>query len=285
MPDIIFNDDILLGGVETTTLPDMTQPFERVSVDYAIRGTQRVWWEMRREFIDPLPWTFQIQANANGGEPTEWVDVGTPVVDLFYGTDDTQRNFGKALRVVYRVVCTTSRDTYTSDIACVLGDLTKHQWLLARAITRKTLLVPYSHRTTDGYLLKRRLHGTVCSCVDELTGGITDSDCSLCNGTGRIDGYWNAASGIMYDRLPSSMKSERDPALQRGTIDPRIRRGMFVGLPLIANEDIWVEAVSDERFVIVSVNPLAEIGGIPLVVATELRLLPLTHAVYNIEVG
>jgi hypothetical protein len=284
MPDIIFDDDIPLGHVDTPTLPDMTQPFERVIVDYSIRGTGRVEWEMRRDFIDPLPWEFQLQVNQNGGEPTEWEDVGAAVEDIFYATDDTQRNFGKHLRVVYRVVCTTSRDTYTSENAQVLGALTRHQWLLANAITRRALLYPRSQRRFPGYLLKRRLHGTVCTCVDQFTGGITDSDCALCSGTGRIDGYWNAVENTMFDLSPAQLKDERDPQLTRGSINDETRMGRFVGLPQIANEDVWVEADSDKRYVITAVKNLAEIGTVPLIVAAELRLLPLTHIAYNYDV-
>lgn len=276
--------------------------FSRVFVDYAVAGVARVSWELRKGFRDPAPHTYQVQVNYNGGSDSpsgtpdaEWCDVGTSFVnnnsyccDLSALTinayDDTQRIFGKNFNIVYRVKLTTSSGTYYSEPATVLGNLSKHQWLSLRAMQRRIKLKSKSLVSHLGYLLKRKAYGTACSaCLDPHTGGVTDSNCATCKGTGITDGYWKAAENTMYDMSPEAIYTQRDNNLTRGTTTDITVQGSFIGVPLINSRDIWVEKDSDKRYVIHTVKHAAEINQVPVNVIAELRLVPANDVIYTIS--
>ncbi len=262
------------------------QPFRRVNVDYLIKGGARISWEMAACFRDPVPWQFQLQSNTNSDEPDNWVNVGDPVIDTFFKVDTIQRLFSKEHRLAYRVALTTTEGSYVSGLASIFGNLNTRQWLMAEAIIRRAKLEKNNLPKPTGYLLKRKLYGTVCDCVDELTGLTTDPDCSSCSGTGKVDGYWDSVAVSMYDITPEARESKIDDQLARGTVnDMTERSGVLIGFPFINAKDIWVLSGSDKRYNIDQVKHLAEINGVPLVSQVNMRLLPFTDPVYQININ
>jgi hypothetical protein len=274
-----------------------TNVFGRVSVDYAVRGVARVTWQMRRDFLNAPPFTFQLQVSYNGGGDNDtWCDVGLEIVDsnVFCcdevplkraAADDAARLYGKRYALVYRVKLTTGQGTYYSGPSTILGKLSKRQWLHARAIMRKHLLEASSLVSYEGYLLKRKTNGVTCTdCVDPATGGIVNSNCEACAGTGIIDGYWLAATTSAIDISPEVNYTERDNSKTRGTINDVIVKGKFLGLPMLNSRDIWVLKDSDQRFIVRRVQNMSEINNVPIIVAAELRLAEASHAAYNIAI-
>jgi hypothetical protein len=252
-------------------------------VDYALRGSPRVTWELRDDFIDPEIYNYLLQANPNRDETDEWVDVGTEFTDQFYALDDTDRQFGKSLRVSYRIRVRTVVDTYFSEPAQVLGNLSKRQWLQARALIRRLNLDAKSLPKMQGYMLKRKLHGTTCpDCIDPITGGILNSDCATCLGTGKTTGYWQATENTMFDVSPEAEDTKRS---QAGTVNnaPTVR-GRFTGIPLPRRNDVWVDANSDRRYFFQSIQPAAEMNRVPIIVDAELRLAEFSDVVYDVPV-
>jgi hypothetical protein len=257
--------------------------FERVTVDYLTAGGAHVVWYTRWDFTEAQPHTYQLQVNLNGGDPDEWEDVGTTVVNGNEAYDDEKRLYGKRRDLVYRVKLTTTVDTYYSEVAEVLGRWSKRQWLTAQAVIRRALLDPSGLESFPGRMLKRKIHGTVCTCVDPYTGAITNSNCTTCNGTGRLEGYWAGANRRMFDRTPLAEQTVQQDG--RGTVDDTmIATGLFVGIPTIQRRDIWVDDASDKRYFVEAVKHKAELAGVPLVTSAELRLVPASHAVYAISV-
>lgn len=257
----------------------------RVVAAYAVRGTTTVTWQLHREFHDPGDYWFTLQANRNGGEPEDWQDVGQEVKNADSASDDTVRLFGKDFNLCYRIKMRTGSGTYYSPNAVIYGNLTLKQWLTARSIIRRRILMAKNNHRFEGYLMKRRIHGTVCSCVDPFTGGITNSDHAACQGTGRLLGYWKAAANTLFDMGLSSDLTQRDPQLEKGTINESTRTGSFIGLPLPATEDVWVEAGGDARYYIRDVKTVVEVNSVPIIVQAKLDLAPLSDVLYNIPLG
>lgn len=254
--------------------------FDRIYVDYVVAGAARITWEVRATLKDPLPWSFQLQVSRDSGGDT-WTNVGTAVVNAFFAIDDTQRQYGKALRLGYRVVLTTPVTTYTSNIAQVLGNLSKRQWLQARAIRRRAILKARGLTSLPGYLMKRKLYGTACTdCVDSITGGILNSDCDTCKGTAMTDGYWTAVEDSMFDLLPEGNDTKRS---EKGTVNDIILMGSFVAPPMIHRNDIWIDKNSDRRYIINKVTSRAEINRVPIILDAELRLAEFGDVVYTID--
>jgi len=243
-------------------------------------GGARVTWEVREDLRDPLPWDFQLQVSRDGGSDT-WSDVGSSVRNDYYAIDDSKRQYGRGLRLQYRVVLTTGWSTYTSENAQPFGLLSKRQWLQARAIIRRTLLAPRQLDNVPGFLMKRKLYGTPCTtCVDPITGGITNSDCDECKGTGKVDGYWVAAANTMFDLTPESDDTQRT---QKGTSNDVIMQGSFIGVPMLNRNDVWIDANSDRRYIIKKVTTIAEMSRVPIIVTAELRLAEFDDVIYTVD--
>lgn len=260
--------------------------FDRVQTDFSVRGVTRVEWSLRPRFCETGPYTFQLQVSRNGG--VDWEDVGIPVVDVYQAFDDMRRLCaGKDQRVVYRVALTTGDgNTYLSGHSTVLGNLTTRQWLLVREIIRRARLAVKQAglRSLDGWLFKRRVQGQVCTdCTDPFTGGITNSDCEACQGTGFIDGYWQAARDNMINLSPELRYTQRHDPLIRGTIDDQVAQGLFIGLPTIHSRDVWVDRKGDQRYIIHKVEHRAEMDQVPIVAAVQLRLADHSDIVYTLE--
>src|SRR5688572_20923419 len=144
--------------------------FSRVTVSYFYAGNSTISWAMDPTFIDPLPWTFQLQVGHTGTNlADDWTDVGAPVDNVAQLVDPDPELWGKTPDAHYRVVLTTSVGTYTSDPADVLGDLDQHAWLNAQEIVRKERLRHEVLASPNGYLLIAKRYGPVCSeCIDPL---------------------------------------------------------------------------------------------------------------------
>lgn len=261
-------------------------PFRRLSVDHMVRGVTRVAWAMHRNFQDPAPHVFQLQyGHAGVSQATDWVDVGSPVVDGYLAMDDTPRLQGKRLLSYYRVVLTTPLHTYVSPPASVYGDLDEKEWLLCREITRRETL---RHRLVshEGYLLKRIRYGVPCDrCRDELTGQVTDSYCPDCHGVGFVLGYHPPVPFVCFDISPLAINERRNGTQIPGQTQLTIANARALGFPDLSAEDVWVDAKNDQRWLIKEVQHTAEFKGIPLVRTITLALAPMSHAVYRVEVG
>ena len=262
-------------------------PFRRLGVDHSVRGVSHVWWEMHRHFHDTPPYVFQLQTG-NTGNPnaTDWEDVGTEVVNGFFALDDEHREgaYGKRLLTHYRVKLTTSVGVYISLPVATYGELGFKDWLLAREIVRKETL-RHGLVSREGYLLKRMRFGEPCTtCIDPLTGEITDSKCPDCNGVGFLVGY-HAPARLAMDMGPEAVIELRRGTEPPGPSRPTDLKGRILGFPQVNKEDVWVDSKSDQRFLIHEIRHMSEWRGIPLIIQVGIKLAPYTDQVYRLEVG
>jgi hypothetical protein len=234
-----------------------------------------------------MPYTFQLQTG-NSGNPnaTDWVNVGTAGVNNFFAEDDERRegNYGKALVTHYRVVLTTADGKkYVSLPVHTFGELQEKDWLLAREIVRKERL-RHNLVSVEGYLLKRLRFGEKCeSCTDPLTGGILDSKCPECNGTGFKVGY-HPPTPLAVDMNPEAvidLLKGTEPPGPTTIVENQMR---ILGFPALAKHDIWVDGKSDQRWIMHEIANMAEWRHVPLVVTTKVKLLPMTDQAYKIPV-
>ncbi len=260
--------------------------FSRVIVDHLVAGGTGVSWELVPSFTDATPHTFQLQVGQTGvGVADDWEDVGSPVVDTFLATDSTKRIHGKRLTSHYRIKLTTGAGTYYSVPASTYGLLDKRDWLIARTIIRKELLRHEKRTSPNGYLLKRKWRGTAIvdhNVVDPLTGDIVKTVDTTGKGTEFEGGYF-AAVPMFLDISPETHYIHSDDQA-RATVDDVRIRGRATAFPQLNHKDVWVDAGSDKRYFIHSVQHAAEIRGVPVVVQVELRPASFKDPVYEITV-
>lgn len=271
----------------------MAQPFQRVLVDYMVRGQSRITWQFARHFTDPDPatWLFTLQVAGHGTVPAhnadgslrtdDWVDVGSAVLNAAQLTDSATRAYGKTLTVAYRVRLVTPRGTYTSPTASSLGKLTKHDWLLAQEITRKEALLHEKFTSTSGILLRRRRDGTPCTkCLDRATGEVTLSRCEVCNGTRYVGGYLAGVPAVFCALAANDTREQRD--LQKGGNKEDVTSGRILAVPGMYSGDLWVDRDSDQRYEVHKTGVAAKVRDVPVVQTVELRQLPFTDIAYTI---
>lgn len=259
-------------------------PFARVQVDYLAQGNARVTWDLSPRFFGPTPYTFQVQTSDQDDEAADdWVDVGTPVVDLYYKVDSVRRLYGKPRTPGYRVILTDGDgNRYTSKPASAYGSLDWRDWRLASEVVRKERL---RHRwlvSPPGFLYKRLRAGPLCTrCLNPGTQTATDSSCPVCLGTARVRGYFPPLAVAFADVSLEQTKEKRS-AQGLGMEQPASIAGRFIGWPMPMAQDVWVHQTADLRYLVGAVAIKAQIRGYPLVVEAELRRLPPEDAAYTL---
>ena len=261
-------------------------PFRRVSVDHMVRGTTRVWWQLEPLFRDPGPHVYQLQVSKSGlPNAADWVDVGQPLTNAYVAYDPTWRLAGYALLTHYRVKLTTPTTTYVSNPVGCYGELNERDWVLAQEIVRKEQL-RHKFVSTPGYLIKAMRFGKPCPrCRETLTQEVTDSRCPVCSGTGFEVGYHPPQPLQCWDLSLQTIDEEGDAESRGPTREGASVAARVIGFPALNKYDVWVNAASDERWIVDTIQVTAAIRNVPLVYQVKLDLAPFTDGIYAFEVG
>jgi len=298
----VFDSGELVGGVLPPVVSEPTDQctiqcgsvcewiFSKVSVWPLIRGGTRVEWTLHPRFADPTPHVFQLQVGRTGNpNADDWEDVGFSVQDTFFAIDDTKRVYGNFQWTHYRIVLTTSQGSYASKPQLVLDNLSKRDWLRMREIIRMETLRFKKEAGVEGYLLKRRLFGEECECIDTLTKEVRNAQCAICYGTGYVGGYYPPVPCYYFEEVEEGggkvFDNQLDNAEGRGTIDDSRRIiARVLNTPQVFAYDVIVDKGGDTRWVVRSAEGAVAIRGLPIVLKAELRLLPYSHPIYNLEI-
>jgi hypothetical protein len=265
--------------------PTCANPFDRVVVSYLIRGGTRVYWELKQEFIDKGPYTFQLQVGQSDNvNADDWQDVGGPLQDIFYAVDGEQRIYGNTRWQFYRIQLTTPTAIYLSDPTGLWGTLEPRWWRIARERLRQEIVALKKGPGGQlGYLLKRRVTGQPCPvCLDHTTGEITNPDCPTCYGTGFFCGYFYPISCVWASMSPRKVHYNQDP--QRGTTADIVVSARMANIWMMTEDDIWINKVTDDRYYIHSIENAVEVKGVPVSADVEMRVIPASDPVYGIAI-
>jgi len=270
--------------------------FDRVLVDFAQRGGARVSWTLDHHFLAPPPYTFRLQVGATGNPlAADWADVGDPVAWGHAAVDPVRRNYALHPTTHYRVVVDYPGGSHTSRPAHVYGVLDKPNWLIAREIVRKEVLLQTKKGTrpsVPGLLLKRMREGATpdpanraVAVTDPMTGQIIRTDRPATAGTEYTGGYFAPLPFRVTRISPPKGHLHRDGASRVGTEDAETIPCRLVVVPPVTEGDVFVATSSDLRYAIHAVDIVAEHGGVPLVSTCELRLVPSTSPIYDIPIA
>lgn len=260
----------------------MDQPFFEIYIKNMIHGDTVVYWGLERGFNDTGPYYYRLQwAETSTGD---WVDVDTgPLIDVFSAVDSAQHVWAKELETYYRIILTTQEGVYTSFPQQASGTWNKREWLVGRDICRKEWLRLTKQVGVEGWLLKRKICGAKCNCVDwDNPSDSGNSSCTTCFGTGIVGGYWTAVHTYVDSDLKPRAKEFDDTA---GMKEDLVTKGRFFAYPHLATYDVFVEKGTDKRWIIRKVDNVAELRGQPLVYSAEMRLAAFTDPVYNVPLS
>lgn len=260
--------------------------FSMVHISYVIRGGTRIMWTLHRSFVDPQPWVFRVETGRTGNEHADdWVPVGNSAENICYVVDTSRRSYTVGeTDTHYRVRLTTPNGVYFSQPTAKSGVLNARDWRNASEILRRERL-RNRYASSDGFLLKRRTTGQDCTtCLDPQTREVTDIYCPTCRGTGKVCGYYYPIPCIWADLSSAPQRRQLDGSLSFGVERPIVTSARMSMLPLVEEQDIWINRKTDERYAITNIRTIAAMRSVPLVANVEMRLLPFTDIVYEIPI-
>lgn len=245
--------------VEVLTSPD----------DYKI-----VHWKMNRFFDTSLGIVKFYVDTARAGGPWTCLNSSKPVVNNCVYIDDVKRTFNMEKNIYYRVRSKLVDSTeYTSKPAQAIGTFDKESYLAAKEICRMNYLGLKRRGGLQGFLLKRKEWGTVCpKCTDFDIEEVINGSCDQCYGTGILGGYYPGME-FWINPQPISRDRKVDPE-GLGETNQQIKQCYSVAYPWIDSGDIWVDAHSNERWIIRQIKHMAEMCGHPILVAMTMFRLP-----------
>jgi hypothetical protein len=256
-------------------------PFQRVMIHHAVVGGTQVQWALRREFVDDLPHDFQLQVGRTANpDADDWEHVGLPVRNSYYAIDPEQRVWGKTLWTHYRVQLTTPAGVYLSEPTFGMGLLNRTDWLKAKTIRRKARRYQ-KDAGSEGYLFKRRLYGTPCSCIDKQTQEVLIPEHAECYGTGIQGGYFAPLGCVWAIPLADDSYEHQDDET-RGSINPRVQPMYLDASVPLFTDDIWVRKSDDQRFFVHPLHKNVGIRSVPILQTATMKLIPFSHIIYQL---
>ncbi len=237
-------------------------------------------WDLDPRFSpESGTYTFYVEAGYSAGN---WTRLNsTPIINQAYYLDTTSYKYGLIDNVYYRIVLIDNSAEYISVPENASGNLTTREFRIVKNILRQEY-----ERLIDigvsGWLLRRRHWGTVCaSCKDfDLEHQVSKPNCFTCYGTGIVDGYYNAYP--YYIEFLGGSKSQIELKPPFGVEDTILRQGRCVSYPLISSFDIWVAANTDTRYIIRTVQTIAELKERPVIYTVALNEIPAGQIEYSI---
>jgi hypothetical protein len=268
---------------------DCPEVFINVRSMPTIKQGTLIEWDLHPNFRDPGPYEYQLQFGRTGNhDADDWTPVGGTANDVFFLIDDEQRVFGKTNWAHYRICLTTATAQYFSKPIPSSGSLPFADRAKISEIIRAELTMFRTQTGTGGApgaLLKRKLFGTRCDCVDDMTEEITNPDCELCYGTGFAGGYYEPVNCTYAALDPNRTHNNRDGGRARGTVDEGlVVAARMIAVPQLFEEDVWVDPSNDNRWYIHEIRSLVEWRGTPVVISAELRFAPFSDPIYSISV-
>lgn len=240
-------------------------------------------WELSPHFKDPAPYNFTLQSAIFEAPDTDWQDVVGPVADVYFLQDNTTVSTEFNSWLHYRVKLETNNGTYYSPPISTRETFAEYKdyarWRgMIRAWQRALKLAG-----NQGFLLKKRLSGTPCSCVDPLTGESTDPNCPTCDGTGFVEGYYPAVDCTMAQLERGKLHQTIRPPLG-SVVEGNNFVGVMLAFPLLFEQDVWVNRANGKRYFIHTIADQLIWKGVPVVQQVELRLAPLSDPVYKVDI-
>ncbi|HOK53035.1 MAG TPA: hypothetical protein PKV43_01085 [Armatimonadota bacterium] len=241
--------------------------FEYVIVENTATGIY-LYWEPAGTIVDPAPYIYDVERSIDPDE--DWEYVAQDITEtLLY---DTVPTLTDALPYYYRVTLKTTANTYTSAVISNIGRPPVRFQNAAKRILRR-LQLPISD--TEAYLLVRKIGGEPCpDCADAELGAATNSDCTTCFGTGRTGGYVQMPNTIrLIMKSPIGIYGPLFDVNQKlGTLNISTFKAKLLGFPIIKPYDAIVLKSDLRRYYITQAVVSAEIGSIPIIYDTEIRL-------------
>jgi len=245
----------------------------------------RISWQLRADSPQIQENKFEIFRNDNFGFSEDWIKVGEVINDWTFLDSTIKSQLKQFDNIAYRIRVYIP-DEFNSQEVRIFPDLSVREKLIFRALLRRRLVTQKTLPRFQGFLFKRLWKGEKCDCVDSLTGEITNSDCSVCFGTGIKSGYWPIPRPCPLNiSTPFSTAINFDfQNLFLGTVEPQQIQAVVPAIFPISSFDVWVPQKQFPRFYIIQVTIDSEFKGVPVSYKLLMRQASRSDTIYNLEI-
>ena len=252
--------------------------FERIDIAPSYSRGFVFAWRMLGDFADPAPWKFIVQESSTPGGP--WKDVSGVLENTFFFSEKQPRVAPKDQTLYFRVLLETPSGKYVSHVESPYCSLPRREFLLAREIMRKEILMQEKSSGVLSFVWYKSIFGPPCGkCGDFVLGDTKDSRCPHCFGTGRVPGYYGP-----FPAYVSYSPMERNKGMQRpsGVDELYAVEGRFIGSLRLKKDDVVVDPVSNSRFFVDKVQNVVEFRRYPVIQTAVLNEIAKSHVVYKL---
>jgi len=238
-------------------------------------------WRMNDDFVDSDPWTFVVQESETPKGP--WKDISGKLVNTFFFSEKEPRVAPKDQTLYFRILLKTPAGKYESHVESPYCSLSRREFLLAREIMRKEILMQEKMAGVLSLVWYKSIFGPPCTkCGDFVLGDTVDSCCPHCFGTGKIPGYYGP-----FPAYVSYSPMDRRKGMQRpsGVDELYATPGRVIGSLRLKKDDVVVDPVSNTRFFVDAVQNLVEFRRYPVIQSVTLNEIAKTHIVYKLGAG
>jgi len=257
----------------------MTAPFKHIDIvpGYARGFSYR--WDVAGSFSDPGPWTFHVESGPAVDGP--WERISPALVNQYSWADTETRVVGKDAVLYFRVSLVTPKGTYASHVMMPYGDLGRREYLIAREIMRKELLVAKQNNGVPVQLWTVSTYGPKCThCIDPVSGNVTNSKCPFCFGTGRDPGYHGPYAA--WGTFSSAKHTVQSSQSGSGVVAPADFSIRMIGSPQVKKNDVVIDVTQDKRYYVDLVDVTAELRRVPIVQVLTVHEAPVSDIAYRL---
>lgn len=186
---------------------------------------------------------------------------------------------GRFLRLV--VKDPSGKNLVVSDPMDPTHTLTRRDYLEYREQIRLENLALNKLTGFNGFLVKKVITECPCpECSDEILGGAPDSNCNVCFGTGIVQGY-HCPVPMKADWSSTPKGRGKQKESKMGITEVEVKRIKTLPFPSAAFKDIWIDAASNQRYVVSNPEPVV-FKIFPIAQLLTISLLPKTDPAYKI---
>jgi len=238
-------------------------------------------WEVPKTFAEALPWTFSVEVSPNGVD--SWTPLVSGLVNLFSWHDPNKPGkYDRDLDPFYRAVMVTGDgNTYQSPVKGCYGDLPKRDYLIAKEVMRKEVLMMRKSSGVICDLWKKLKTGLKCTyCTDPVTGEKINTKCPYCLGTQYEGGYTGPYEVWADFSLRKSAKRFEEAGY--GVTDAQIVEVRLIGHPFVNDADVIVDRLADRRYAIQFIDSRVEVRRVPILTIVRVNELTMDDVAYKL---
>ena len=258
--------------------------FDHIAVDRIAAGGTRVSWRFNEFFQGRRPFTIQLQRGESGiPEADDWTTAanGTDVGSL---VDPVGKDLDPVPRAHYRVRLVDADNvvSISKPVPCE-GNLNRRDWLRARALIRREVMLGRTDEGTAGWIYRQirlKTRSADPLQVDPLLDTVINTLGSNL-GTDHAGGYFAASPMQMLTLQMGPRNNKIDP--DRGQVNDLVKMVKAVAYPQLSQGDVWVAAHNDERYAIGQVTVVERLREVPVMVQVELTKIQISDPIYRLS--